>query len=98
MGCYDELSGFCPNCGKEFICQTKIFDCTLKTIKSGDNVSSNQDRSNESLKLRVKYPCECDFYPVATINNGVFEGFLKCQADYIEGAFGHVMEAANRDI
>ena len=49
------------------------------------------------VKIRCKYTCECGEYPVIVISKGVFQGFLKTQADFVEGAFGHVSPAANAE-
>ena len=92
MGNYDEFRGVCPNCGKQISCQTKLLDCSLKTFSVGDKIHSDK-YDLKSAKIRTKYPCDCDFYPVVIINaNHVFEGFLKCQADFVEGAWGDLFE------
>lgn len=87
MGMFDTFVGKCPNCGADYECQTKQFDCLTYNFEVGAKIASD----STNMRLGLKWPCNaCQCEPVALIEKGRFVGLLKEGADKKEGCWGWI--------
>ena len=88
MGLYDMFHGNCPFCGKDYVGQTKFFECEMFCFEPGNTVCSV-----DNMRLEMKEHCiGCLEHPVAVIKDGVFLGFEKDNPTDREGHWGAILQ------
>jgi len=90
MGMYDNVTGKCPYCGKEFYTQTKLFGSMMMNYTIGSRIFENSLALYASVLL--KDVCfECRQPIVMMIENNIITAFKKVTEEkpmYIEGPWG----------
>ena len=90
MGCYDFISGVCPQCGTEFTAQTKLFGDNFQTHTRGSLIGL------EDMRLELKTTCsDCKTAPVAVIEKGVIVAFEIGNPTAKEGLFGCLLDPSD---
>jgi len=90
MGMYDNVTGKCPYCGKEFYTQTKLFGSMMMSYGIGSQIFENPLAPYASVLL--KDVCfECRQPIVMMIENNIITAFEKATVErpmYLEGPWG----------